>query len=378
MSEERFKKQENESFFGNLIYDRIVPANHFLRQLDAVIPWSRFTKKLIRLYKGQGHEGAAPWDPALLLKMLLIAYLYGISERQVEEVANLNLAVKCFLGLAADQLAPDHSTLTRFKGRLLNVGKLQAFEELLAEIVQVAQEQGIQLGSVQVLDSVHSVADVNPDKDEQRQKRDGKPPRDGQARWGVKHTRRSQDEQGRTVKQPEYFYGYKAHVSLNAATGLITSVNVTTGSSPDGKQLPKLVEKDLQQGVPVQTVAADRGYDDSANHIWLESVGLHSAIRLNAYRTNKKDGNKEVWLALQATPEYSQGQAERYKVERKFGEAKQGHGLRRCRYLGLLRYGVQAVLTAVTLNVKRMVKMLTDVPFKGCARITPRSREQCA
>jgi IS5 family transposase len=106
-------------------------ADHFLRKLDEVVDWPRITKKLIRLYKGQGQEGTVPWDPALLLKMLLMAYLYGISERQVEEVANLNLAVKCFLGLGADQLAPDHSTLARFKGRLLDVGKLQAFEGLL-------------------------------------------------------------------------------------------------------------------------------------------------------------------------------------------------------------------------------------------------------
>jgi transposase, IS5 family len=378
MSQERFKRQEKESFFGNLIYDRIVPADHFLRKLDEVIPWERFTKRLVRLYKGRGQAGAAPWNPALVLKMLLIAYLYDISERQVEEVANFNLAVKYFLGLAADQLAPDHSTLTRFKGRLLERGKLGAFEELLAEVVHIAVEQGVPLGSIQVLDSVHSIANVNPGKDEGRQKRDGKPPRDGQARWGVKHTRRSKDAQGETVEQPEYFYGYKAHVSLNAETGLITSVEVTPGNSPDGKQLPALVEKDLQQGLPVATVAADRAYDDSANHILLESLGLHSALRLNAYRTNKKDANKEVWLRLRATPEYGQGQAERYKVERKFGEAKEGHGLRRCRYLGLLRYGVQAILTAITLNAKRLVKLLTGVPFKGCARLTVSSREQCA
>ena len=95
-----------------------MPADHFLRKLDEVIPWERSSKKLVRLYKGRGQEGAAPWDPALLLKMLVIAYLYDVSEQQVEEMTNFNLAVKCLLGLAVDQLAPDHSTLTRFEGRL--------------------------------------------------------------------------------------------------------------------------------------------------------------------------------------------------------------------------------------------------------------------
>jgi IS5 family transposase len=64
------------------------------------------------------------------------------------------------------------------------------------------------------------------------------------------------------------------------------------------------------------------------------------------------------------------GQKERYKVERKFGEAKWGHGLRRCRYVGLVKYAFQAILTAMALNLKRMVKLLTGIPFKGRAMAT--------
>jgi len=81
-------------------------------------------------------------------------------------------------------------------------------------------------------------------------------------------------------------------------------------------------------------------------------------------RTQKKDANKQVWLELVQTPQYRQGLKERYKIERKFGEAKQGHGLGRCRYLGLTRFAVQAFFTAIMLNLKRMVKLLTGVGFK--------------
>jgi hypothetical protein len=45
---------------------------------------------------------------------------------------------------------------------------------------------------------------------------------------------------------------------------------------------------------------------------------------LNTYRAQKKDENKEVWVQLKTTSEYKQGLRERYKVERKFGEGKQG------------------------------------------------------
>ncbi|MBN2356205.1 transposase [candidate division KSB1 bacterium] len=47
-------------------------------------------------------------------------------------------------------------------------------------------------------------------------------------------------------------------------------------------------------------------------------------------------------------------------MERKFGEAKQGHGLGHCRYVGKTRFTVQAYFTAIMLNLKRMVKLLTD------------------
>ena len=54
------------------------------RKLLQIIDWDRFTRKLIKLYKGEGVVGRPPFDPQLLLKVELIAYLYHLSERQVE------------------------------------------------------------------------------------------------------------------------------------------------------------------------------------------------------------------------------------------------------------------------------------------------------
>jgi len=362
----RFKETGKESFFGEFLYERVVPREHFLRQLEALIAWERFTKRLLKWYQGQAVRGRPPYDPAMMLKMLLLSYLYGLSERQTESVVNDSLSMKWFLGLGVDEAAPDHSTLSDFKVRMLENGKGEALQELLEEVVHGALEAGIEFGTIQVMDSVHTVADVNTAKDEGR-KRGGKRPRDGSARWGVKHSKRFKDESGKQVVQKEYFYGYKAHVSMNAGTDLITSLKVTAGNAPDGKQLPDLVTHDLALGLPTETVSADRGYDDGENHELLWFNGLHSAIRLNRYRTRKKDKNKGLWLALRETPEYQMGQKVRFTIERKFGEAKQSHGLARCRYVGLLRYALQATLTAMALNLKRMVKLLTGVSFKGRA-----------
>ena len=363
MEKQRFIETGNNSFFGEYLYDQVVPAEHFLRQLKQIIPWERFTQKLIRLYKGGGVVGRPPFDPALVLKVELIAYLYNLTERQVEVYINENLPAKYFVGLAVDQQAPDHSTLTVFRERLVTRGKLKVFEEMLEEIVQIALQRGIQFGSIQIVDSVHSIANVNTDKDQKRQGK-GKDPRDPDARWGVKHKRKVKNEAGQEEEQVQYFYGYKAHVSLNAENNLITSLEATSGEVYDGHHFTGLVDHDLGQALPVETYTADKGYDDGENHYDLEVRDLHSAIRLTKTRTEKKDDNKQVWLDLRQTAQYQQGLKERYKIERKFGEAKQGHGFGRCRYLGRLGFAVQAFFTAIMLNLKRMVKLLTGVGFK--------------
>jgi IS5 family transposase len=363
MEKKRYIETGEQSFFGEYLYERVVPEDHFLRKLKALIDWDRFTQKLIDLYKGEGVVGRPPFDPALLLRVELIAFLYHLSEREVETYVNDCLSAKYFVGLAIDENAPDHSTLTKFRKRLISRGKLKVFEEMLKEIVGIAIQRGVQFGSIQVVDSVHTVANVNTQKNRKRHK-GGKGPRDPDAQWGVKHSRQFKNDKGEDVKQTEYFLGYKMHTSMNAENGLITSLEVTPGNAYDGHHFCSLVDHDMDQNLDVDTYTADRGYDDGNNHYYLQHHQLNSAIRMKDMRTHKKDKNKQPWIDLSATPEYQQGLKQRYKIERKFGEAKQNHGLGRCRYLGLMCYAVQAYFTAIALDLKRIVKILTGVGFK--------------
>ena len=352
-------RTDHQSFYTDYLYDQIVPENHFLRKLNALIDWSYYTKKLTRLYKGEGLAGRPAYDPALLLRSLLISYLYDLSERQTEVYLNENLPAKWFAGLAIDQKAPDHSTLSVYRERLRKRGKLKVFEEMLAEIVETARQQEVRFGAIQIIDSVHSEANVNTDKD------DPDEPEDPDARWGVKHSQKVQTPEGKEEVRTNYFHGYKTHVSMNAESNLITGLEVSSGNEWDGKHFTSLVDMDMKQGLPVEIYAADRGYDDGNNHFYLEHKGLHSAILLKDNRLKKKDSNKEVWQEMIRTKEYQQGKRERYKIERKFGEAKKQHGLGRCRYIGLEKYGVQAYLTAIVLNLKRMVKLISGVGFNS-------------
>ena len=359
----RFKKQTTDSFFGNFLYDQVLDKKHFLVKAKEIVNWDRFTKRCLKWYKGQGQYGAAPYNPSVLLRMLFVSYLYNFSERETETMINDSISMKCFLDLGIDQLAPDHSTLTYFKERLISGGGKSAYDELLREILSQAQDKGIKFGSVHVIDSTHTIANVNTDKDKQRRNK-GQKPRDPNAKWGVKHQREVKDPAtGEVKKQTEYFHGFKGHTSLNAKTNLVTAVTTTSGNVYDSKQFSHLIHKDNQiKGLDKnRTYAADKAYDDGEIHELLKDKKLGNAINLKSTR------KAERWQKLKETREWREGRYERYKVERKFAEGKLSHGLRRCRYLGLVKYHAQLTLTAVVLNLKVVVASMTGSTLKGYA-----------
>ena len=152
MAKKRYADTRKDSFYGKYLYDQIVPEDHFLRLLNHFVDWNRFTEKLIELYRGGGEYGRPPINPVQILKMCLLAYFFNLSNRQVEVYVNENLPAKYFVGLGVDQKAPDHSTLTIFRNRLTQQGNLEIFEQILADIVQMALKSGIRFGSIQLID----------------------------------------------------------------------------------------------------------------------------------------------------------------------------------------------------------------------------------
>ena len=180
-----------------------------------------------------------------------------------------------------------------------------------------------------------------------------------------KGKRRQTGPDGKVSTTEVKYLGYKCSVSLNTETGLITSMKPTVGSAADNKQVPYLLEHDRQLGIDAEIYAGDRAYDDTDLHFRLQNHGQHSAFRLNNYRTRESNKHADFWRKMLESPEYRAGEAERYKIERKFGEAKRWHGFGRCRYLGLVNYGIQAYLTALVLNLKRIVLLLTGVSCRG-------------
>lgn len=379
MSKVRFRADTTNSFFGNSLYSQVLPSDHFLVRMKDEVPWERFTQGMLSAYKGGGEYGPTPYAPDKILRMLLIPYLFNISEREAEQVVNFNILAKYFVGLGVDELPPDHSTLTVFKERLLKAQGPKAWEDLFNKIIIFAKRKGIVFGKLQIIDSTHTTANVNLKKDHQRQKKEGKPPRDKEAAFKTKGKKEAFTSNGKKVIVKDTIYGFKAHTSLNQKTGLITSLKVTTAKEDDGKYLPALVEKDERIGIidTKQTdqarqniYTADKAYDDGNNHQYLKEKNLISAIILKETRIRKKDPHKEPWLEMTASPAYQESVPKRKQIEKKFGEEKKHHGFDHCRYLGLKKYAIQAYLTAMVVNLKRIM-LLTSLTNQACLAKIP-------
>jgi len=107
--------------FQYFCLDDWVPADHLLRAIDRHVDLQPIREQLRPLYSEIGRPSI---DPEVLLRILLIGYLYGItSERRLLDEIGLNLAYRWFTGLGFDQSIPDHSTFSKNRhGRSRLVG----------------------------------------------------------------------------------------------------------------------------------------------------------------------------------------------------------------------------------------------------------------
>jgi len=149
-------KSPQESFYGSYLYDRIVPVDHLLRKINQVVDFSFAGQILNDRY--HPHIGRPAEAPEFMLRLCLLQYIYGDSDRQVVENARLNLAYKYFLGLAVDAEVPDYTTISYFRAQRLGEEK---FQLVLEQIVRQCIDKGLVKGNRQIIDSTHIRANIS-------------------------------------------------------------------------------------------------------------------------------------------------------------------------------------------------------------------------
>jgi transposase len=132
----------SEALFYYFRLEDQVPETHLLRLIEKHISFAFVRERLKASYSDTGRPSI---DPELLLRILLIGYLYGItSERKLVEELRMHLAWRWFTGLGFDQEIPHHSTLSKNRHGRFKESKL--FEELFEQIVLQCVEVGLVQG----------------------------------------------------------------------------------------------------------------------------------------------------------------------------------------------------------------------------------------
>src|SRR6202049_974274 len=132
----------SEALFYYFRLEDQVPESHLLRLIDKHISLAFVRERLKDSYSETGRPSI---DPELLLRILLIGYLYGItSERKLVEELRMHLAWRWFTGLGFDQEVPHHSTFSKNRHGRFQEPKL--FEQLFERIVRPSVEVGLVRG----------------------------------------------------------------------------------------------------------------------------------------------------------------------------------------------------------------------------------------
>ena len=132
----------SEALFYYFRLEDQVPETHLLRLIEKHISFAFVRERLKQSYSEMGRPSI---DPELLLRILLIGYLYGISsERKLVEELRMHLAWRWFTGLGFDQEIPHHSTFSKNRHGRFQESKL--FEELFEQIVRQCVEVGLVQG----------------------------------------------------------------------------------------------------------------------------------------------------------------------------------------------------------------------------------------
>jgi len=157
------KKEFRQRIYYNINLDSLVPEDHLLKRLEKLVSFD-FVRNITRDY--YSHTGKPSIDPAVLVKMLLIGYLFDIrSERKLVEEISLNLAYRWYIDYDLDEEIPNHSIFSKARARFEKKLFLDIFEKILVKCIELGlvSREGMLIDStiVKADASSNSLVEIN-------------------------------------------------------------------------------------------------------------------------------------------------------------------------------------------------------------------------
>lgn len=321
-----------------------------LEKINQIIDWSEVESALRHNYAtGTSNEGADAYPPLMLLKGLLLQKWFHIdSDPELENQINDRISFKKFMCLSFDQSSPDHSTFSRFRGRLSKdaMNKINNIVLLQFSRKGLTINEGVAVDARLVRSASHPIS--NEEIRKQREKREtpeGKPDRNGNS---LKFSRDLDSDW--TIKNGETHYGLKEYAAVDVDNGFVLSTNLTPASVNDSICLPLCVAASCHTLDPIKKVYADKGYYGEPNRNFLHMNQMEDGIMRKDTKSKKlteteKERNKEL-------------SKKRYIVEQYFGLSHLHNNAFRARFTRIVKNAIDVLFRQMAFNLLRGTKVV--------------------
>lgn len=284
----------------------------FLGEMDMVVPWARL-EALITPHYTKPRKGRPQMSLAVMLRIYFLQQWYSLSDPGAEEALYDMHSMRDFAGLdLARDPVPDESTILNFR-HLLEAHNLT--EALFCAVSDYLEEQSLLMRGGTIMDATLIAA--SPSTKNKSGKRD--------------------PDMSQTKKGNQWYFGMKAHIGVDAKSGLVHTVKTSTAKVHDARLTDDLIREDDR------VIFGDKGYVSDKRKRAARAIGV-----LWAVKDKRKRGRS---LSSSQKKRNRKHGGVRAKVEHVFRIIKCQFGYRKMRYRGLAKNAAQIFSLMALANI---------------------------
>ena len=289
---------------------KITRRERFLAEMEQIVPWQALLEALGPHYFPQsaGRRGRPPIGLERMLRLYFVQQWYHLADEALEDAVYDSQALRDFIGIdLAIEAVPDATTLLKFRHLL---EKQDLTRKIFETINGVLSERGLLLNRGTLVDATILAAPAS-----------------------TKNRDQARDpEMHQTKKGNNWHFGQKAHIGVDADTGVVHTVVSTAANEADVNQTEHLLNGEEQ------VVFADAGYlgADKREALKDRSLRWHIAAKRGKLKAMAEGPFKTLLLKIEKLKA-----GVRARVEHPFHILKNRFGHRKLRYRGLKKNHAQ-------------------------------------
>jgi IS5 family transposase len=312
---------------------KLTRREKFLAEMERIVPWARLIAVIEPLYPKSGRVGRQPVGVVKMLRMYCLQQWYGLADEALEDALYDSQALRDFVGIdLSHESVPDATTLLKFR-RLLHDNQLtrSLFDEINAHLAQ----QGLLMRAGTIVDATIIAAPSST-------KNDGK---------------ERDPEMHQAKKGNQWHFGMKAHIGVDAESGLVHTVVATAANVNDVTQAGALLHGEETNAF------GDAGYRGVGKREEAKGPQWHVAMQPGK---RKRLNFKSPWACMLDEVEQLKASV-RAKVEHPFHVMKNLFRHKKVRYKGLAKNETQLFSLFGLANLVIAKRQLLDIHARGAS-----------